>query len=266
MIKKKLIKVLNFAGLEVRWTNRKIPPFNNPRLKAGVIVELIGPSGVGKTTLFDKVKENLGQQWIFRNHLRRLNRLGAKGVDIGDPYYNFASMLMEQKTKGIMALNSPFLKKIQGVNFYTRELANSMVYLNEKVPNWLFSDDGIVHLFKNEIIEFEQKLLDDEEASDLLFKNKNLIHVDADEDYILDNLRKRHIHSQREGNDMLSWMDEDEVYNHARLTRLTNNKVKKIAKTHGASVFGINAADSIDENIIKLKNILDTIVECNSEK
>lgn len=266
MFKNKILKVLNSAGLEVRWKERKVPPFNNPNLKAGVIVELMGPSGVGKTTLFNNVKENLGQQWIFRNHLRRLNTLGAKGIDIGDPCYNFASKLMERKTKDLLALNTSFIKKIQVVNFYTKELANSIVYLKEDVPNWLFSDDGIVHLFRNEIIELEKDLLNDHEARNLLFKNKNLVHVDADEKFIVENLRKRHVHSRNEGNDLLSWLDEEEAYTHTRLSRMTNKKVIEIAKKYGAKVYEINAAEGDEENIKKLNEILDTIVERNNKK
>ncbi|WP_447045835.1 ATP-binding cassette domain-containing protein [Vreelandella sp. H-I2] len=264
MLKTIVKKIFNLAGYEIKRSNFITPDLHDQKLNPGVIVELIGPSGVGKTTLFKNIEKELRPQWVFKKDLAKINPLGIKGIGVEAPYYNVASLLIEERLKSSAASKRPpSISKLSSLNYCAKELANNIVYINKEIPNWLFSDDGIFHLFTSEIVTCEDKLVNDEEAKKFLFEKRVLVHLDAEEEYIVENLKKRHNELKRNTNDLFSRMSEEEVYDRTRSRRKVIKEVTEIYKKYGSIVCEINAMDGTEVNIKKLKVFLDEIVESN---
>ena len=70
MIKKVINKIVKSAGYQInRLPVHRFENFESKNQSAGVVVELIGPTGIGKTTLFKSLHSTLAEDWYFRGHI-----------------------------------------------------------------------------------------------------------------------------------------------------------------------------------------------------
>lgn len=141
-------KLLSNLGLEVS----RMPPAArtlsaSPRASKGWLVEFVGPSGVGKTTLRRQVAPKLQQDWFFEPHAKGL--LGQITEDAATAAY--IRPLLRGRLDKLQNTDMP-LERIAEIGRRVCEVARlGLVTKSTGLPRGFIMDDGIAHFFAEQI-------------------------------------------------------------------------------------------------------------------
>lgn len=114
----------------------------------GWLVELVGPSGVGKTTLKQQVAPKLQGEWFFEQHAK-----GLLGQVSEDPTLAaYIKTLMAGRLDRLAKLDAP-LEHIAMIGQRVCEVVRlGLVSKAEGLPRGFLMDDGMLHFFAEQII------------------------------------------------------------------------------------------------------------------
>lgn len=146
-------KVLSDLGLSIT----KAPPAARtlsaePRSTQGWVVELVGPSGVGKTTLRQQVEPVLKKDWFFEHHAKGL--LGH--VPENDGHADYIKRLFTARLNDLQTLDLS-LERIADIGQRVCEVVRlGLVAKSCDAPRGFIMDDGLLHFFAGQILEQER--------------------------------------------------------------------------------------------------------------
>ena len=143
-------KVLLNLGVEV---SKASPPTRtlgaSQRRSQGWLVEFVGPSGVGKTTLRQQVTPMLRQDWFFEHHAKGL--MGKIKEDAATATY--IKRLLRGRL-GKIQNSDMTLERIAEISQRVCEVARlGLVTKSSELPRGFIMDDGIAHFFAEQIID-----------------------------------------------------------------------------------------------------------------
>lgn len=224
-------------------------------MKKYKIIELIGCSGVGKTTLLDKVKDLLPKNSVLiKNDIFKSFKYNNISID-SIPVYKF---LMQAKEESINESDKWISdhQKNKARTFFMRELVKDVVLSRDAGGHLIVDDDGICHNFARVIIRMQEKGLKDDLA--FLLKDRVIVFVDAPNGFIVNNLIERNKKNSGFINDYYGLNDGclDKVNKHIDTSRSTIYKLKEIVTSYGVEVLEINS-DDIEAPINFLKMVND---------
>lgn len=150
-MKKIISKALSYAGYEIKKKETDI--FLAPRDTFGYIVELIGASGAGKTTLFSNIKADLGSEWCCDYPTRYSSPLkdNVSNADFDEVF----CALMLNKTKNVLGKPYSFRRKLQLLSFYQGRCQQELDVRERGLVDitGFFLHDGLFQTFSREVCE-----------------------------------------------------------------------------------------------------------------
>ncbi|WP_444677810.1 hypothetical protein [Halomonas sp. E19] len=152
-----LAKQLNGLLAPVGWQLRRIPdrvPLGKKYVSAGHLVELIGPSGVGKSHLYAQLPASLKSGWLsrrcVRNHVRHSE---VPFDDVASPDNELMETLLRWKHENLWAEEISLGRKVKLTDFFTYEMAaDAYARLHCLLSCGVLSDEGITHNFTHELL------------------------------------------------------------------------------------------------------------------
>ncbi len=137
------------------------------RLTRGRLIEFVGPSAIGKSTVFQKIKPQLKDDWLFEYH----TRLPETNLECEN---DFLKVLRKVYVARIDRLCASGIDLTQNVSIVKRlcEVVNcSILAMTHDFPRGFVFDEGLAHFFAEQIIA-----LDDEAAAEIL-KRMSLVFI-----------------------------------------------------------------------------------------
>lgn len=202
-----------------------------------IIVEFVGPAGVGKTTLCNSFIESNGgrKSFITREDLV--------------PYVKYHSFKLQEIYDVLLAdkmektLNLPYsaIQKAKLIGYYLRVLTISQVINTHFFKKKIVQEEGLFHIFSWQI----EKYIDDNRLKSL-FNSTHLIHCTASPEFICKNIAKR----SESGKTVTHHQTLNDKELHQFVIKNINDykRVMKRLREHGVKILEINTENSLDEN------------------
>lgn len=142
-----------------------------PRDTRGWLVEFVGPSGVGKTTLWRQVAPMLRRDWFFERHAKGL--LGK--ITENETHATYLKHICARRLETLMGKDFP-LERMASIGQRIFEVARlGLVSKSTDLPRGFIMDDGIAHFFAEQILE------QDRDATRVFFERMAFIFIMPDE-------------------------------------------------------------------------------------
>ena len=193
---------------------KNIQKYKTSEMSSGLIIEFMGPSGIGKTTLFNEIWRYHKKKWFSKNDIVLLKE--KNDIDPFSIFDDFNSTLYEKllwKKFFLTFQGDRLLKtKVSLYEFYRKQIEIDIFVSHYKLPKGLLSDDGICGNFLEEVIYI---LLKTKENDALLyeikkfFSNRSIVYFHANPSIIIDHLKQRSIDKPNSNNDYYSFYGPD---------------------------------------------------------
>lgn len=259
-MKRKIRSVLRSVGYDIR----KVPRIqkDNPNWSKGYIIEFIGPSGVGKTTLYNSLIDRYKNDWYTRDQVRQAVEMHPRATDnLGEELEQVYSMLIKDKTINIFKQEDQLSRKSYLLQFTFGEMKLDILAKSGMLNKGLFSDDGITHNFGSEFINYHSSLKDKKtivirKGLEEFFRHRGIILITASPDFIKRNLIKRNQELESKGrddalNNYYRIIGEEGLDKHHSEVIKKKEKMIEIAEIYGGKVLKINVEDASQEIISK---------------
>ncbi|WP_426483861.1 hypothetical protein [Flavobacterium sp. 2] len=161
-------------AIEVKSDAAKLPVNNK-------IVEFVGVSGIGKSTLYHATIKRLSGQWKF-NFFNLKFEESLFDNKISEIHWS----LLKDKLSNVDIYSCDHSRKIQLLSYFNKVLLDNLKMINENDQIGFFIEEGVSHNFSEEL----QKLSDEELK--VILKNRFLIYVKTnDPSIVVTQIRKR---------------------------------------------------------------------------
>lgn len=160
----------------------------DPRI-AGVVIEFIGPSGTGKTTLLKSYQEQAVYKWNTDPWSVTLNRSALVPGMLDGFYKN----LIHRKCMDLLQQKYPFRQISTLIAFSTLRLMQDQALMESdllRVGGACF-DDGMLHIFGKEILEELRTGQCDQGALSQFLDNRAIVNLQASASLITKRLKAR---------------------------------------------------------------------------
>ena len=258
-MKEVIKRALGKFGFELKRTNFR-PDFldriaSNHKSK-GLIIEFVGPPGVGKTTLFNKVFENHWDNWFSKNNMIYLVNKSEKFPFnfLEDKEERMYNELLIAKYDEVNEINLPLQKKTLLYDFYVQELQYDAFARYSDIPKGLILEEGIIHNFGTNIVDFyansyRRKI--GEEFFHYIFFNRSIICLEASVEYIVNNLKKRSIEHPNFADEFYRFFGYNEAKKVVEKDLSINSKLLAIADRYKASTLKLNTETGVQSELIQ---------------
>lgn len=258
-IKRKLRSGLNSLGYDVH----RLPVDNSTpegafteeslglaRDGTGFIVEFLGPSGVGKTTLHDALvhQRDVGDGWVtVEEYLSHHDEVGRDGVSLDVTH----RMLLEWKLRSVSEAEIPVQDKYQVLDFFHRNLLVDLRINAPDVKACVVWHDGLLHNFSDELRELLQHYPADFGA---LVRNRAVVHCHSTPEqvaaHIMQRQRDGHIRPQHKG------LGETALVAYSAEGLATNAGFVRRLSEHSLACLEVDTADDISENVQRVREFV----------
>lgn len=221
-----------------------------------ITIELMGPSGIGKTTLHSKVGKMLNYKWNLK-YLTNIKLPKEDSFKLGNIY----RISLFLKGSNLYKTEKDFKRYMNLMLFFIKNADRDHNLKSSGILNkgGAFLEDGFCHNFAEEIIEIiEKKLVPDEELYDF-FEGRRFVLLEAPVNYVVENLRKRQENRKENrkddlGNDILSVFGEQNIMSHVQKDFFLKRKFLKLSSRFGARYWILNKLEEDKEvhNAFKL--------------
>ncbi len=197
------------AGYELRRLPNLADRVEEVRPSAGRVVEFIGPSGVGKSTLFAQLAL-CRQDWMVRSEIERDANLSARFLARpGVPAWVY-ERLMFAKFEEIRELPLSSATKAAQVRYALNKLLADLAMRTRPPARGVITDDGICHNFSLQITQMAEHFQSPEAEAELarFLAGRALIRLAATPERVMHQLRLRHQATPGAGNDWLGHLGE----------------------------------------------------------
>jgi energy-coupling factor transporter ATP-binding protein EcfA2 len=245
-------KLINAIGFDIR----RHPAVKNEPIRScktrNTIIELIGPSGIGKTTLLKMVSKHLRYPWnlSYTTDKRKISKASKKLDDLYHKilFRKISSLYEQEKEVDRFAKLSAF--------FIKRMLEDRHLKYSEILDNggW-FLDDGFCHSFTAEILQLLGNKECDDEAFMFLFENRNFILLNAPVDRIVDNLKNRQLNNKESGNDYMTYYGDEGIEMFLQESIKNKRKLIDHSVQYGARCYTISMVQTEREIISIVRDI-----------
>ncbi|HSP31066.1 MAG TPA: hypothetical protein VLO13_03520 [Halomonas sp.] len=240
-----------------------------PSRTAGHHVELIGPSGVGKSYFYAQLSLQLTADWLSRMQISQISQYSIHRRDSFKELEGKDSTLVEyllrMKHEFIWNQDMPLYHKHWIYTYFAKQMGNDGFARDLCLPTRsVFLDEGVQHIFTRELLTWHS-LRATNSAEDMqrlkdYMKGRSLILLDASVEHIMGNLKKRHAQSQgQQLNDWLAFMSEEDILANIRYEKASKKRWARVAKALGAATLELDASEELSANERKVAKFLESI-------
>lgn len=215
----------------------------------GKIIELIGPSGVGKSTLYNTLKDRLVGDWGSLNTVKTF-----QNQNNDERLAELHWMIFKHKFYTLESLNASSHAKLDLVEYFKNVLSTNIKLLQFRNEKGVFLEEGICHNFSLELLQ-----LNKEDLFNILGKRYLISLLPKDPKIIVHQIRKRTL------------MGGHTVFHHVglndiELEELTKKSIENFKdlidylKKCSVPIFELSVEDGIDVNSKKIIKIERTIL------
>lgn len=255
---KKIIKgTIHSLGYNIARRKQIVPHVANyKRFDRPFYIEFIGPSGVGKTTLFNEVikerKENFN--WITPEEFISVENPAINDEDI---FSALEEEIIETKTKIILDRNHSPSDKMKLLAFFYQNIRKIAMVKNFNKNYIVVFEDGLFHNFGDVLMNFYEKQAHQFVS---MIANTAIIYCSNEPEIIARQiLKRRDTLSILHPHHKYSTFGELENYQKKYIDEL--EKRITIFRQHSIRVFNINTADDLTKNAIKINEIINSTFE-----
>lgn len=115
----------------------------------GMVVEFVGPSGIGKTTLCRQIAPRLRRDWFLERHAAALVRQGAPSseVPVPGPVEAYLARLHAHRMNDLAGNRPDLVQHMQIVGRMSAVIAQAAAARRPGLPRGFILDDGVAHFF-----------------------------------------------------------------------------------------------------------------------
>jgi len=148
----------------------------------GLCIELVGLSGIGKTTCFEHLKKSAFGKWNFREALFLGNEIPNEDLLDGTLHWE----LLQKKVEYLQKLELNGFRKIKLLNYFNQIIYSDFLIYNTEFENGFMLDEGLCHSFTRQLNEVC------DEAFSRLMSGRALVFIRANDPItVVERLRKR---------------------------------------------------------------------------
>lgn len=152
------------------------------KLKPKVIVEFIGPAGVGKSTLFRETFTNANFEFYTQNNIGIFENNLLKS-DIQNDVYN---QLLLSKHENVLKLGENAFVNAKLINYFSRIIKDDIIIQNSITACGFILEEGLSHNFSKELLGLSDNLFS------VALLNRVLIYLRPDNpELVVQRIRKR---------------------------------------------------------------------------
>lgn len=218
-------------------------------------VELIGVSGVGKSTLYEKLKIR-NREWItlneFKAKLSKSHHQLRSELDKEDIY----QILSDYKFKSIEKSKILATDRFRVAYWNYLNLLDDLLIKNYNVNDIILSDEGLLHNFSKEyLVAFNSKMSNN--INDFL-KNRAIIYCYTDVNLIVNQIKKR----EEELGHIISYhknLSLNELKDYVSSDLLEKEKFISSLETNGVPVLRICTNQNFEDINYKIKHFIKKI-------
>jgi energy-coupling factor transporter ATP-binding protein EcfA2 len=210
----------------------------SPTHSAGHILELMGPSGIGKSTLLSSVSGTLGKSWFLPRHALELE---LSSLEHDPALMNVHRTLLVRKAANSGKDGSDFWL-VAGAHTYSAHVARTDILMHAGFPRGFALDEGLFQVFSKHIPGL------DADQWELLAAGRLLVHLSArDPDTIADRAMRRYEERVRRGL-FQHPKDFDTLRKRAVTSIAKYAQLADLARQHGIEVIDLYAEDPVPAN------------------
>lgn len=247
-IKKGLKQALKCLGYDIH----RIPRSGNKiedvtTQSSGLLVEFVGPSGIGKSTTLSKVSPLLRDRWFFQEELY-YNK--SNGLLISNELEEAYKFLAEGKILEVMEQKAHTAEKVSRISFMLRLLRTDMDLIGQFYPRGFFLDDGICKNFVRQIVDGLQGNC---HGIENLLRNRAYIFLLADSPLtIIENIKKRRNTTPWHFGNNFPGRSDSELMEICIQGDIENREFMSILSCMGCHILKLRAEDDFKVNSSKI--------------
>lgn len=267
---KRIIKLLGFKlllkktaksfGFEIQRLSRSTHELiESPKTK-NIIFELMGPSGVGKTTFHSKMSNVLNFHWNMK--YKPCGHINIEPKFSLDELYQRSLLL---KSSNLYKRENNLERNAKLLRFFIKraEQDHYLKYSGLLTRGGWFLDDGFCHTFHREIVEIIEKKLVPNDVLKNFFMGRRFLLLEAPINDIVENLRARQVKNKGALNDWLSELGKQRVIKFLQNEYDFRHKLLKLSTQYGTRFWTLDITVSDDEIIKLVREIESEIVAKN---
>ncbi len=212
-------------------------------------VEFLGPSGVGKSTLYREVKKTRRTKdlWVpFSSFPIQTDGLELKSENFPEPH----QALLEKKLNAIAQQRDyPIITKLRLVFFFVKNIKKDILLSNVNKENIVLWDDGPIHNFSSQIVGLADE--NPKHFKDLI-KNTAFVFCSCSASGLVQNVYSRE-------NEFGKTRPQHRNKSYDTLLRAAEKNLENkraffdLLKKHQASYIEINTEESLQDNAQKVR-------------
>jgi len=259
----RLSNLLAMGGVELKRSQYpKIQQKSVPQT-SGMLVELFGVSGVGKSHLYRKLSRDLKEQWHLRSPLFAHAKTDDGFSSLDEDEAELIDALLKWKYEDFFSQSIPLSRKVRLYDFYLKFMSADIIARKKLLPTCgVFLDDSLTRHFSDEFLRWHNQ--NESDKNDVLARflsGRCIILLDASDEYIVENLKRRHQETRGKlDNDLLAFMDVESVMNRMRIKRNSVYQCFDFVTSRGLPTLKLDASDETTVNTRKIKTFLESIM------
>lgn len=176
------LKKLYYKALEISQSKVKNNELKSRKNTKGLTIEFIGPAGVGKSTLFDAVKNRMQGHWNYREKQQHYKLEQCQTSIDGTLHWN----LMMAKAINLHGLELNGFRKLKLLKYFSDVVYSDLYMHFSSSESGFLLEEGIFHNFSKEINSLQNNEFES------LIANRVLIYVrPKNNTTVVDRIRKR---------------------------------------------------------------------------
>ncbi|WP_302142687.1 hypothetical protein [Halomonas alkalicola] len=259
----RLSRLLAMVGLDLnRCQYPKIQQKNVPKT-SGMLVELFGVSGVGKSHLYRMLSRDLKIEWHLRSPLFAHVKADDGFSYLDEDEAELIGALLKWKCVDIFSQSRPLSRNVRLYDFYLKFMSADIIARKKLLPSCgVFLDDSLTRHFSDELLRWHDQ--NDSDKNYVLTRflgGRCIILMDAPDEYIVKNLKRRHQETRGKlDNDLLAFMDVESVMDRMRMKRNSVYQCFDFVTSCGLPTLKLDASDETKVNMRKIRVFLESII------
>ncbi|MBD3896243.1 hypothetical protein IEI94_10315 [Halomonas sp. ML-15] len=264
-----LNKLLLTNGIQLSKIPKDLALDKRQHPSLGSIVELVGPSGVGKSYFYNHLQPELEGNWFFRKEVKKISTYqGSSFSLLNDEDAALVENLLNKKYENIRSVKGVLQRKVALYDFFLKEMAADVYFRHTKLARGLFSEDGVTHNFSQELLWYHEELTKEGAKGKYnvlqrFFDNRAVIFFDAPTSYIIKNLKIRSSQNPGAGNDWFYYAGEKEVTEFIERSKANKAKMHSVLQKYGVDVLTLDATESLETNKQKVLEFSASVISRN---